>query len=114
MLYGEFLNGTGCKDNKHNYEVYEKVEIIYNYSPGMTHEQAYEIGKLLVDNSLTEKEKAKLEELKERKQNIKNEIKGLKEMMEYHKRQMEIYKKDLLVKKDELKFTNEWINELKN
>ena len=71
MLYSEFVEGTGCKENEHNYKVYKNLEIMYMNSD-MSKQEIYEYGKKLVDNSKSEKEielentlKAQLAELKE-------------------------------------------------
>ena len=55
MLFSEFREGTGCKDNQHNHEVYKNLEIMYMNSD-MTKEEIYEYGKKLVDNSKTVEE----------------------------------------------------------
>ena len=31
MLYQEFIEGTGCRENDHNYQVYKELEIIYEH-----------------------------------------------------------------------------------
>lgn len=53
MLYNEFLKGTGCRDTSHNYDVYKRVESLYMFDEAMTKEEAYAIGGLWIDNSLT-------------------------------------------------------------
>ena len=53
MLYDEFLQGTGCRDNEKNYRVYKDLEILYMNSD-LTKEKIYEYGKKLVDNSLSD------------------------------------------------------------
>ena len=55
MMWSEFIEGTGCKDTQHNYEVFRNLEILYTNSE-MTKAQIYEYGKKLVDNSKTEQE----------------------------------------------------------
>ena len=55
MLYNEFIEGTGCKDNEKNYKVYKDLEIMYMNSD-MSKADIYEYGKRLVDNSKSEKE----------------------------------------------------------
>lgn len=78
MLYSEFVEGTGCKDNQHNYNVYKELEVIYmNTDCSKAH--IYEMGKKLVDNSKSE-EQLKLEA------QIKAEI-------EEHKKEIETYKR---------------------
>lgn len=105
MLYDEFLNGTGCKDNDKNYKVYKDLEIIY-INTDCTKEHIYEMGKKLVDNGKSDEQikfeneiKAKIAEHKEFIKNykisIENEcgfmypnksyIKYCKNMIDWHK-----------------------------
>lgn len=56
MLYDEFLVGTGCKDNKDNFQIYKDLEILYMNSE-LTKEKIYEYGKKLVNNALTDEQK---------------------------------------------------------
>ena len=80
MLYSEFVDGTGCRENEYNFKVYKDLEVMY-MNTGMSKQEIYEYGKKLVDNSDTPEQIA----LKER---IRQEIAG-------HKSQIESYKKDL-------------------
>ena len=50
MLYSEFVAGTGCKDNEHNYKVYKDLEVMYMNSD-MSKAEIYAYGAKLVDNS---------------------------------------------------------------
>ena len=84
MLYSEFIEGTGCRENDHNYQVYKNLEIMYMNSD-MTKDQIYEYGKKLVDNSKTPEEIRFEAEKKE-------EIKSLKEEIEYYKSELDRYK----------------------
>ena len=88
MLFSEFQQGTGCKDNEYNHKVYEDLEVMYMNSD-ISKQEIYEYGKKLVDNS-------KSEEQLELEARIKAEIAGLKEQlrtfqadakryMEYHR-----------------------------
>ncbi len=83
MLYSEFITGTGCKDNEHNYQVYRNLEIMYMNSE-MTKAQIYEYGKKLVDNSKSEKQ-IQIEN------EIKSEIEALKSEIDYHRREYDRY-----------------------
>ena len=90
MLYDEFIQGTGCKQNEHNYKVYKDLEIMYMNSD-LSKEEIYEYGKKLVDNSkspeaieIENKWKAEIAQLKEQ----------LKEFQAEAKRYMEFYKED--------------------
>ena len=112
MLYGEFLKGTGCKDNETNYKVYKDLEIIY-MNTDCTKEHIYEYGKKLVDNSKTAEEIAYEKQLKQEianhkecvagyKAQIANEmgfmfpskvyIKYCKDMIKYHKDKIRLIK----------------------
>lgn len=55
MLYDEFIEGTGCAQNEHNYKVYKDLEILYMNSD-LTKAEIYEYGKKLVDNSKSPKQ----------------------------------------------------------
>ena len=51
MLYSEFVEGTECRDNAHNYEVYKKLESLYTDYEGLSKSDIYNIGKKMVDNT---------------------------------------------------------------
>lgn len=53
MLYSEFIAGTDCKDNTHNFNVYKRLEVMYMNSD-ITKEEIFEYGKKLVDNDVHE------------------------------------------------------------
>lgn len=120
MMYSEFIEGTGCKDNQHNYEVFKNLEIMYMNSD-MSKAEIYEYGKKLVDNSKTE-EQIRFE------QEIKNEIESYKEAIKYAKGEIarmqeaidedcnfwkDFYKGSMKHYKDEIKSYRIKINELK-
>lgn len=50
MMYSEFIEGTGCRQNEHNYKVFQNLEAMY-INTDMSKEEIYEYGKKLVDNS---------------------------------------------------------------
>ena len=77
MLYSEFIEGTGCKDNEANFKVYKNLEVMYMNSD-MSKAEVYEYGKKLVDNSKSE------EELKLEAQ-IKAEIKDFETLINMRK-----------------------------
>jgi len=102
MLYNEFIEGTGCKDNEHNYNVYKELEIIY-MNTDCTKQHIYEMGMKLVDNSKSEKQLAFEAEIKEE--------------IESHKRTIELYKKDIEWKQtciEEWADDKEWVKQLKS
>lgn len=88
MLYGEFIEGTGCRDNEHNFKVYKDLEIMYMNSD-MSKAEIYEYGKKLVDNSKSEEAlafeaelKAKMAKLKEENKTYKADIEWYEEVLE--------------------------------
>lgn len=93
MMYGEFIEGTGCKDNTHNYEVFRNLEAMY-MNTNMTKAQVYEYGKKLVDNSKSEAE-LKLEA------QVRAEIASNKEQIEY-------YEQDIKRMREMIAFDKEW------
>ena len=91
MLYNEFVEGTGCKDNEYNYKIYKELEIIY-MSTDCSKAHIYEMGKKLVDNSKSEAElkieaeiKAEIAEHKAQIATLKEWIKQNEEMLSYWK-----------------------------
>ena len=87
MLYDEFLVGTGCKDNAHNYKVYRDLEILYMNSD-ITKDEIYAYGKKLVDNSLTP------EQIQWNK-DIDEQLERLQEQVDYYKGEVDYYKKSI-------------------
>ena len=92
-MYNEFVNGTGCKENDHNYGVYKNLEILYMNSD-MSKEEIYEYGKKLVDNSKSQAEieaendiKAEIATLKEELESADKERKWWKESRDYWRSQ---------------------------
>lgn len=57
MMYSEFAENVGCRDNEHNHEVFRNLEIMYMNSD-VSKETIYEYGRKLVDNSQTEERRA--------------------------------------------------------
>lgn len=95
MMYSEFVAGTGCRENEHNYEVFKNLEIMYMNSD-MSKEEIYEYGKKLVDNSKSE-EQMKLEK------EIKEEIKECRKEIRWNNSQIAMYETFL-----ETESNNEW------
>ena len=104
MLFCEFQEGTGCKDNEYNHKVYEELEIIY-MNTDCTKEHIYDMGKKLVDNSKTE-EQIRFEN------EIKEQIKNCKEEIKYYKSEIEL-KKNLLENEWEEYWIAEWKRNIK-
>lgn len=99
MLYSEFVEGTGCKENDHNFKVYQNLEQMY-MNTDMTKEEVYEYGKKLVDNSKSEKQ-IKLEN------EIKQKIADCKKEIEEEKLEIERYQQ-LIAIEDDVYFITEW------
>ena len=55
MMYSEFVENTKCKETEYNYNIFLDIEKLYMDS-NMTKEEAYKLGKKLVDNSKSEEE----------------------------------------------------------
>lgn len=124
MLYNEFVEGTGCKDNDHNYKVYKDLEVMYMNSD-MTKAQIYEYGKKLVDNSKSEAEmkveaevKAEIEGHKAEIAKYKGWIEQNEEMLNYWKEQMDkemvaFYRNPIKGWKEEIRYHKNQIAALK-
>ena len=125
MLYDEFIQGTGCKDNADNYKVYRDLEILYMNSD-LTKQQIYEYGKKLVNNGLTEKQKAwnaeidgQIADLKRRADDLIKDIERYKENYKYYEDNCwyeiaETWKRDIKWARAELKTYRNKIKELKS
>lgn len=101
MLYSEFIEGTGCKDNEKNYKVYKDLEVMYMNSD-MSKAEIYEYGRKLVDNSKS-KEQVRLE-------------KEINAEIETRKQQIGLYKHDIEWKQTCIKEWNddkEWVKNLR-
>ncbi len=90
MLYQEFIEGTGCKQNDYNYKVFKDLEIMYMNSD-LTKQEIYEYGKKLVDNSKSEKEIQFENQLRHELKELKEQYKAA---MEEANRYKEFYKED--------------------
>ena len=91
MLYNEFIEGTGCRDNDHNYKVYKDLEVMYMNSD-MSKTQIYEYGKKLVDNSKSEKQLQFEAQIKEQIEKHKAEIARYKRYIESNESMMSYWK----------------------
>lgn len=85
MLWSEFIEGTGCRDNEHNYNVYKRLEYAYMNDDTFTKEEVYEWGKKLVNNELTEAQK-------EFNRSIKENIAVLEERYKANRYECDLYK----------------------
>lgn len=75
MLFSEFLEGTGCKNNEHNQDVYKALEAIYMGRDDVTKETVYKAGKLLVDNRPSEEEIRAIEQIKDTYKGLLDDVK---------------------------------------
>lgn len=107
MLYSEFVTGTGCKDNEHNYKVYKDLEIMYMNSD-MSKAEVYEYGKKLVDNSKS-KEQIEFEE------QIKAEIEDYKRQLAWYKEDVKRYREYIKISetKEEKRMWRDSMNDSK-
>ena len=94
MLYNEFIEGTGCKDNDYNYKVYKDLEIMYMNS-NMSKSEIYEYGKKLVDNSKSEAQLKLEAEVKEQIEEHKEEIAKYKEWIEQNEELIKYWKEHM-------------------
>lgn len=89
MMYNEFIEGTGCNDNDHNYKVYKDLEVMYMNSD-LTKQEIYEYGKKLVDNRKSQEQMMLENEIKEKLEETKRNIKGTKEEIEELERRIKV------------------------
>ena len=124
MLYNEFIEGTGCKDNAHNYQVYKELEIIYmNTDCSKAH--IYDMGKKLVDNSKSPEQiefenkiNAEIQKHKDRIAEVKEWLEADQESLKYwtrydDKEMIKHCKNAIRYWKQEIKENRTRINELK-
>lgn len=123
MLYQEFVEGTGCRDNDHNYKVYKDLEVLYMNSD-ISKAEIYEYGKKLVDNSKSEKElqveaevKAEIADHKAEIESYKRWIEDNQRMAGYWKEQgdkemVAFYRNPVKTWKEQIRYHREQINAL--
>lgn len=124
MLYQEFVEGTGCRDNDHNYKVYKDLEVLYMNSD-ISKAEICEYGKKLVDNSKSEKElqveaevKAEIADHKAEIESYKRWIEDNQRMAGYWKEQgdremVAFYRNPVKTWKEQIRYHREQINALK-
>lgn len=81
MLWNEFKQGTKCKESDKNYSIYKSLEVLYmkyDYSK----EDIYKVGRLLVDNSETEAEKAYREQVEKQIETEKEDLRYYSDRIE--------------------------------
>ena len=121
MMYSEFVKGTGCKENEYNYNLFKKLELIYSNDDSVTKDEIYEMGKKLVDNSLSEEQlkwnadiKEQIIEKQEEIDRYTDSLERSKSMLEWEK--MSEDKDDWYIAslKREIKYYREQIKALKD
>lgn len=124
MMYSEFAEAVGCKDNDHNHKVFRELEIIYT-NTDCSKEHIYEMGRKLVDNSKSEAElkleaevKAEIEEHKAEIAKYKEWIEQNEQMLSYWKEQMDkemvaFYRNPIKHWKQEIRYHRNKISALK-
>ena len=117
MMWSEFQSGTGCKNTPYNYRVYKDLEILYMHSD-RTHEEIYEYGKKLVDNSLTQQEMEQIVRYKQRIENHRQTLEDLKQNIESYKMlgmsdMVRYCKKRIRVEKDIIRGLKEVLNSIR-
>ena len=125
MMYSEFVKNTGCKKTDKNYKLFKRLELIYSNDEDITKEEIYDMGRKLMDNSLSEKQeqwnaemKAQIEEKNEELEYQKTDLARDKDMLEFEKMSEDRddwyiaqLKKSIQYKKDRIK---ELRNDIKN
>ena len=122
MLYDEFVKGTGCRENEHNYQVFKRLEIVYMNDDSMTKDEVYAWGKKLVNNDLSDEQKAWNEDINSRIARCneavatsKNDIARYQANMEYFSGwEAPFWKKCIREEKENLKRIRRDIRELKS
>lgn len=114
MMYSEFVEGTGCRENEHNYKVFQNLEVMY-MNTNMSKEEVYEYGKKLVDNSKSEEQIKFENEINEQINSYKAEIKDFKEYIEQGKQYADdpFFKSEIKCYKNQIKYCRNRIKELK-
>lgn len=77
MMYSEFVENTGCRENEHNCKLFERLEAMY-MNTDITKAEIYEYGKALMNNELSEKQKAHNEQMRQEIQELTNELEQAK------------------------------------
>lgn len=112
MLFCEFQEATGCKDNPHNHQVYKELEIIY-MNTDCTKEHIYDMGKKLVDNSKSEEQIRIETELKAEIAQHREEVKSYQTQIELEKTLLNPSKGYMKYCRDMMKYHRQKVRELK-
>lgn len=116
MLYSEFAEATGCRDNEANRRLFDRLEIIYMQDESITKAEIYEMGKKLMNNEESAECKAIKAEMQKEIANCKEEIRVAKQDIELYKSLLEYpmnEKEEIKRFKYIIKCRREWIAEMK-
>lgn len=100
MMYSEFVQGTGCRDNEKNYKIYKDLEVMYMNSD-ISKEEIYQYGMKLVDNS-------KPQEIIDVENRMQEKIREQQAYIDGYKKEIERYQTMLAIETED-----EWIKEWK-
>ena len=118
MMYCEFAEAVGCKNNEHNRKVFDDLEVMYMNSD-LSKEQIYEYGRKLVDNSKSEEELKLEAEINAEIDMLKREIEQYKDWVDVDEQSLRLWKsyedKDMIKRyRNSIKFWKEEIKTRRN
>lgn len=113
MLYSEFVENTGCKENDHNYTLYKRLELIYMNDDTVSKQDIYDMGKKLMDNSKSEAEVLFEEEMHAEIASYKDEISNYQRQIENEKSLFNPSKPYMKYCREQIRFFKRRINECK-
>ena len=92
MLYSEFLEGTGCRDNEANKIAYKKAEALYMSDDSLSHEDCYRIAEeLWIDNSLSQDQIEHNNLMQDTIREAEEKIQTAKANLQYWKDEIKMY-----------------------
>ena len=121
MLYSEFVENVGCRENAYNYKVYKALESLYMENDNLTKEDIYKTAKNLVNNSKSQEQIDFEYQMNERIKAYNADIAFYEERISITERFIEIsteeeikeYKRDIKIYKQEIKKCKQEINKIK-
>ena len=113
MLYSEFVENTGCKDNDNNYIIYKRLELMYMADDTISKQDIYEYGKKLVDNSKSPAQLALEEKINEEIAEYKTRLKDAKHWIKYYKECNYLWNSGVMIKsyREDVKYYQRKIKE---
>ena len=94
MMYSEWIENTGARDNEANRKTWERIERIYMEDESFTKEDAYTWGKALMNNEPSEEEKAFRAKIESEIKELQEALKAAKEQKAWHEEQKAWYNKE--------------------